>query len=257
MNFSQGWPVSGTVRVKAGFGGGTVGNTASEGADAGGSVNFQAIVTTNADAGNNFSPGGTFTIPLGSFPVNSLGVATLASPALLPGVLTVYNNSGVVTELSSVTYTITGTFVGTGGASADFASNLPADTTTATRTFGQASSQTTLLITPASSPQFGQPVTLTGVVRATSGNLVAPLGTVTFNDTINGVTTPLATETLPASQLKGRIGELVTFTTKTLATGAHTITAVYNAARRHDGAQLHQHRQPLYDIAQSYRRAMD
>jgi len=166
---------------------------------------------------------------LGSFPVNSTGVASLGSPALLPGVLTVYNGTGGVAGLLSVTYTITGTFVGTGGASADFASNLPADTTTATRTFGQAGSQTTLFIKPTSSPQFGQAVTLTAVVGAGPGGQVAPLGTVTFNDTINGVTTPLATVTLPPSQLKGRTAELATFTTKALATGAHTLTAVYNS----------------------------
>jgi Bacterial Ig-like domain (group 3) len=229
LPFSQNYAINAIVRAKAGFGSGTPGNTASLGANAGGVVNFQAIATTNADAGNNFLLGGTFTIPLGSFPVNSTGVATLGSPALLPGVLTVYNNAGGVAGLLSVTYTITGTFVGTGGASADFASNLSADTTTANRTFTQAGSQTTLIVKPTSSPQFGQAVTLTAVVGAVPGGNVAPLGTVTFNDTINGVTTPLATVTLPPSQLKGRTAELVTFSTKALAKGAHTITALYNS----------------------------
>jgi hypothetical protein len=75
----------------------------------------------------------------------------------------------------------------------------------------------TIAMTSSSNPSaFASPVTFTVTVNA--GGAVAT-GTVTLTDTLNGVTTPLGTVTLSASQ--------AVLTTSALAVGVHTITATY------------------------------
>jgi large repetitive protein len=236
--FGQPWVATAHVLVKPGFGTGTPGTT-TLGANGAGKVTFSAILTTNADASNNFLLGGTFTIPLGSFGVSNSGFASLGVPAsginpaipgVLPGQITAYNAAGNPVTLSTLTYTISGTFAGT-GASPDFANTLPADITTTTRAVGGTAINTVtqLFANPAGPIQAGQKVTFTVVITAAGGSntFLQPLGTVTFNDTVNGVTTPTIVP-LPTLQIRGRTDSVATFSTTALARGAHSLGVVYN-----------------------------
>jgi uncharacterized repeat protein (TIGR01451 family) len=117
----------------------------------------------------------------------------------------------------SATLTTSTLAVGTHTLSVRYASdgNYEESTGEATHVVGQA--QTTTAVTSSVNPSFfGQPVTFTASVAAVAPAAGTPTGTVAFRD--NG--TLIGTAALDGS---GR----ATFTTSTLAVGAHTITAEY------------------------------
>ena len=107
-------------------------------------------------------------------------------------------------------YTIQAVYSGTGnfGSSTDRSQVLKVVST----------GTTTAVISSASTAVFGQSVTFTATVTASSPGLGTPTGSVAFKDG----TTTLATETL--------VGGATTFTTSSLALGSHSITAVYGGS---------------------------
>jgi hypothetical protein len=219
--FGTSWSPIAHVSVVPGKGAGTPGSS-SLGAAGAGKVVFTATIVTNASASNTFLLGGTFTQTLGTVSVNTNGGALLAHP-ILPGNLTVFNSSGVATPITTAAYTVTAAFTATG---ADFASS-PASAGVVENVNGNVTTFTQISASPVS-PQVGQKVTLTASITATGGSLFQPLGSVTFKDTFGGVTTALATVTLPVAQVLGLVKVTATFTTTTLAKGSHALTTVYN-----------------------------
>ncbi len=152
------------------------------------SVTFTATVT-----GSGGTPTGTVTFKdgsttLGTGTLDGSGQATYSTSLLLPG-----------------DHTITAVY----GGDSNFGSSTSSPLT---QTVNVASS-TTAVASSVNPSAFGQSVTFTATV---TGILLTPTGTVTFKD---GATT-LGTGTLDGS------GE-ATFTTSTLASGGHLITAVY------------------------------
>jgi hypothetical protein len=115
--------------------------------------------------------------------------------------------------LSTSKHTITASY---GGDSNFSVSNDSASTTPLVLTISQAKSFTGNVFASVPSPVHGQIVTLTVAVRAIGPGTGVPTGTVAFSDQ-NG---PLGTGTVNASNL-------ATFTTSTLSTSKHTITASY------------------------------
>ena len=102
-----------------------------------------------------------------------------------------------------------------------FYQNVPS---TIAATHVQAASTTTLAATPSPSAP-GQPVTLTALVNAPDAEPFEPTGTVSF--TIDGVVQPALT--LQKSNLAPGQGT-ASFTTFSLATGSHAVTATYSGA---------------------------
>ena len=84
---------------------------------------------------------------------------------------------------------------------------------------------TTLTLT-SSSPDatFGQSLTFTATVSTTTGG-GTPTGSISFSDSLNGVTTSLGTGTLAAGSTPGTA--IATFTTSSLAYGYQVISATY------------------------------
>ncbi len=144
---------------------------------------------------------------------------TLASSALTGG--SVLNGTTAVTGTFAFTAPATAPPIGTNAQSVTFTptdtANYSPLTGTVNVTVRQAGTTTTLTAT-GSSINPGSSLTLTAtVVPATSGT---PTGTVTFYDG----STALSTVALAA----GAGGDVAAFTTSTLPSGSHTITATYN-----------------------------
>ncbi len=157
---------------------------------AGVSVTFTATVAGTVNGAP--TPTGTVTFKdgattIGTGTLNGSGVATFATVSLTPGA-----------------HSITAVY---GGATLDITSTSAVLTQTVIQT------TTTTLTSSANPATFGSPVTFTATVTAGSGT---PTGTVTFKDG----TTTIGTGTLNGSGV-------ATFTTSSLAVGAHSITAVY------------------------------
>ena len=90
----------------------------------------------------------------------------------------------------------------------------------------QASLATTTTLSPISSPvNVGQSVTFSATVSAGSGT---PTGSVTFEDTISGVTTTLGTAALSSG--------VATFQAQSLPAGSNSVTAVYSGAATFNGS---------------------
>jgi RHS repeat-associated protein len=156
-------------------------------------VSFTATVAvTSPGAG---TPTGTVTFQDGT---TTLGSATLSngSATLAPVTLSVGSHS------------ITAAYAGDG-------SFNPSTSPASVQTVNQASTTTTLAAAPSTTTNFGQAVTFTATVAAVSPGAGQPTGTVTFKD---GSTT-LGTGNVSGGQ--------ATFTTTTLAVGAHAIGAAY------------------------------
>ena len=155
------------------------------------SVTFTATVTATSPGFG--TPTGTVTFKNGS---TTLGTGTLSG-----GVATFTTST-----LSVATHSITAVY---GADTNDLAS-----TSTVTSQVVNKDATTTALSSSANASVFGQSVTFTATVTATSPGVGTPTGTVTFKD---GLTT-LGTGTLR--------GGVVTFTTSTLSVATHSITAV-------------------------------
>ena len=153
----------------------------------------QSVTFTATVSGAGTTPTGTVTFKdgattLGTGTLNGAGVATFAIGALIAGA-----------------HAITVVYGGDGNNSASTSSPL-------TQTVNP-SSTTTAMTSSLDPSAFGQSVTFTATVSGSGGT---PTGTVTFKD---GATT-IGTGTLNG------LGQ-TTFSTGALATGAHSITAVY------------------------------
>jgi uncharacterized repeat protein (TIGR01451 family) len=160
---------------------------------------------TSYDPGSASGTGWTITGPSASNN-NTLTATTTLDPgatATLTFSVTVAPNAGNTTIHNSASINWTG----------NDASGTPSVLMNTTVTGGQ-SSTTTSLTSSANPAQYGQPVTFTAVVRASSGT---PTGTVTFEDG----NTVLGTAALDYNGV-------ATFTISTLSLGSHSITAVYS-----------------------------
>jgi hypothetical protein len=155
------------------------------------SVTFTATVTLSAATGTVTFKDGSTTLGTGTL---SAGSATFATSALSVG-----------------THSITAVY----GGDTNFAGST---STSLSQVVGQASSTTALNAAPNPSA-FGQSVTFTATVTASTAT-----GTVTFKDG----TATLGTGTLSNGS--------ATFTTSTLATGNHSITAVYSGDANFTGS---------------------
>jgi hypothetical protein len=165
------------------------------------SVPLSATVSSAAGAVNGGTV--TFTILNGATTIatatsNTVNNGAAGAPVTLPAGTAINN------------YTIQAVYSGTG----NFSSSTDKSQVLKVSSTGT----TTTVSSSASSAVFGQSVTVIATVIASSPGLGTPTGSVTFK---NG-TTALATETLT--------GGTTTFTTSSLALGAHSITAVYNGS---------------------------
>jgi hypothetical protein len=160
------------------------------------SVYGQSVTLTATVSGGSGTPTGTVTFKDGT---TTLGIANL-------------NTSGQATlTLSSLvagSHSLTGAYSG----DATFAPSTSAALSESVNQDGTA----TALSSSANPTTYGQALTLTATVAAAAPGSGTPTGTVTFKD---GATT-LGTAALNAS------GQAA-FTTATLATGSHSLTAVY------------------------------
>lgn len=190
---------------------------------------FTVTVTdaANATASNTFSltingaVTATTAVPSSSLPINQAvtpftpvtgsggtGALVFAISPALPAGLSFNTTNGQITgtptaSAPTATYTVTVTDTNSASASANFDLAVGLVNTNVALTSSQNPSQ------------FGQPVTFTATVSATSGT---PTGTVTFND--NG--SPIGTATLASG--------VATLATSTLTVGSHTITASYGGS---------------------------
>jgi hypothetical protein len=157
-------------------------------------VTLTATVTSGAG-----TPTGVVSFSIGS---TDLGVATLSSGM---GSITL-DDLPVGTTAITVTYLGSGNFAGSAGS--------------VSPTVDVASTTTTLVSSFSTPYTYGQTVTFTANVVPTTPGAGTPMGTVTFSDTVAGT---LGTVNLG-------IGGIATFTPAptVLATGSHSITAVYN-----------------------------
>jgi hypothetical protein len=150
---------------------------------------------------------------------NPVRLAIATGSGTLGGTTTVNATNGVAT-FSGLTLSPAGTY--TLGATSD---ELPPAATTPITAQTVTKVTPTVTVTGAPNPSgVGQSVTFTAVLTATLG-AAAPTGTVTFLDG----TTTLGTGTLNTSGV-------ATFTTSTLAAGAHSITASYGGDSNYTSA---------------------
>jgi hypothetical protein len=164
---------------------------------AGQSVTFTATVT--GPSGNTTMPTGLVsffdgTMTLGSGTLNGSGVAT-------------YSTSGLPAGSNSITAAY--------GGDSNFSGSTSNVVTQVVNAAVKLSSTTTVKSSQNPSGQ-GQPVTFTATAAGPSGNMTVPTGTVTFMDGTNA----LGTGSLTASAQ-------ATYSTSSLSTGSHSITAVY------------------------------
>ena len=134
------------------------------------------------------------------------GAATLAATVAITSGQATFTTS----SLSVATHTITASYSGDGNFNASTGNDSASP-----EMVGYSS--TTTVSSTANPSVFGQPVTFTATVSATSGGAGTPTGTVTFKE---GSTTLAATVAMTSGQ--------ATFTSSSLSTANHTITAVYN-----------------------------
>ncbi len=218
--YGQDWAATATVKALAGFGGGS---------PTSGTVTFIDTILTNSSSSGTFLQGGKTTLMLGSASVGAGGVAVLsagqAAGLVLPGVITAYLSNGTRADVTPVGDTITAQVLGNADYSAGAVSSGVAETISRDPT------QAVIIdVTPAPA-QFSQTVTLTAIIRAVGGGVIAPVGSVTFTDsyTTGGITTntTLGTVRLPAVAA-GVSQAQATFTTASLSQRAHTLRAIYN-----------------------------
>jgi predicted small lipoprotein YifL len=185
-------------------------------------VNRAATITTLvSSAGGPVTPGTLVTF-----------TATL-NPAAATGTVSFYNN-GILFTSGTVTLAAGQAAFGTTTLSAG-ANNITAvysgDTnylTSTSNTVVQSVTNASVTISVVSSlptSTYGNSVTFTATV---TGNGAVPTGTVTFKD---------GSTTLGNGTLSGGTSDLATYATTTLATGAHSITAVYNGDASYSGGQ--------------------
>jgi hypothetical protein len=179
-------------------------------------VNASATTTTVSSSANPSTFGQTVTFtatvaavaPATGTPTGSVtfkdGAATLATAALTGGTAAFSSST-----LSVGSHSITAVYGGD--------SNFSGNTSPAmTQTVNASSSATTTTVSSSANPSVsGQSVTFTATVAVVPPATGTPAGSVTFKD---GATT-LATTTL--------VGGTATFSSSTLAIGAHSITVVY------------------------------
>ena len=164
---------------------------------AGQSVTFTATVT---------GPSGNMTVPTGS--VNFLdGTTTLGAVDLNASGVATYSTS----SLSAGSHSITAAYSGDSNFNGS-TSNVVSQVVS-----GAAKLSSSTTVTSSQNPSGqGQSVMFTAAVAGPSGNMTMPTGTVTFMDGTN----TLGTGSLNASAQ-------ATYSTSSLSTGSHSITAVY------------------------------
>ena len=187
-------------------------------------INATNTTTTLTAATSNPSPS-TYGQSL-SFTATVANSSTSATPT---GTVSFYNGATKLATLNLVagsatyttstllagSYSLTATFNGT----SDFNTSASDPTTPVLQTITAASTSTSVQssVDPAT---VGESITFTATVTNSAGTGTTPTGTVTFQDTLNGVTTTLGTVNVTNG--------VATFTTSGLASGSHTIAAVFN-----------------------------
>ncbi len=175
-------------------------------ATSGQSVTFTATVTGPSGApvptGQvSFLDGNTL---LGNAALNGSGVATLSTSTLSVG-------SQSITALY--------------GGDENFANSTSTALTQVVNSNSGAAATTTMVVSSLNPSASGQSVTFTATVSGPSGNTTTPTGTVTFMDG----STILGTGSLNGSAQ-------ATYTTSSLGTGSHSITAVYGGNSTFNGS---------------------
>jgi uncharacterized repeat protein (TIGR01451 family) len=161
-------------------------------ASVGQTVTLSSAVTNTSGAGG--TPSGTVDFMTGS---TLIGSGTLGADGTV----------SITTSQPAGTYPIVADYLGTTGF-------LPSQSTTATLTVNVLPSTTTVSV-PTTAPSVGQATNLVASITGQPGG-PAPTGSVTFFDNAVAIGTAPVTD-----------GQ-ATFTTSTLATGSHTITAAYS-----------------------------
>ncbi|WP_342728508.1 Ig-like domain repeat protein [Bradyrhizobium sp. B097] len=196
---------AGSHSITAAYSGDT-NNTASTSAALAQTVNQAASTTTVTSSLNPSAPGQSVTVTAtvaGASPTGTVqfkdGAANLGAAVTLAGGVATFTTS----SLATASHSITAVYSGDGN-------NVASTSAPLTQTVNKAATSTSLVssLNP-STP--GQSVTFTATVTGTS-----PTGTVQFKD---GAANLGAAVTLA--------GGVATFTTSSLASGSHTITAVY------------------------------
>jgi len=182
----------------------------------GGSTSLTITITNPNAATSLTNVAYTDTLPAGLVVSTPNGLSTTCggTSSATAGGSTIGANTNTLAANASCTLTVnvTGTTAGTKVNSVSVNSDQGAGNT-ATASVTVQSGSTTTLVSSRNPSSYRDPVTFTATVSGTSGT---PTGTVTFND---GATT-LGTVPLAAGT--------ASFTTSTLTTGAHTISAVYS-----------------------------
>jgi hypothetical protein len=157
----------------------------------------QAVTFTAAVTGSGGTPTGTVTFydgatSLGTGTLNGSGVATIATSSLIGGFHSITAAYGGDSNFSSSTSTVL------------------------TQTVSSLTASATALLSSVNPAGSGQPVTFTATVSSNGSLRTTPTGSVTFYDG----TTALGMGTLNGSGV-------ATFTTSSLSSASHTITAAY------------------------------
>ena len=208
----------GTASIAATYGGDS-GHLGSTSAPVSQTVNKATTTGTLKSSLNPSSQGQsvTFTVTetgeYGGTPTGNVtfynGTAALTTVVLSGGTAS-YSTSSLTAGTHSITAVYAGDSNFTGNTSPKLSQVVNKATVIAT---------TTTLTSSKNPSTYGTSVTFTATVKPASGTGI-PTGTVTFSDTFSGTTTTLGTVTLS--------GGVATYGTGTLATGKHTIEAVYS-----------------------------
>ncbi len=185
----------------------------------------RATTTTNltsSTGGQPVTPGATVTFTAALNPGTATGTVTFMDGIASMGTVTL--NLGAANfstaNLSAGTHTITAVYNGDTNYAISTSNTVTQAVTNASVTISVVSSLPT--------STYGNSVTFTATVSPVSGGGAVPTGTVTFKD---------GSATLGNGTLNGGSPDRALFTTLTLATGGHSITAVYNGDATYSGGQ--------------------
>ena len=188
---------------------------------------MEGTTTTLTASANPSAPGQsvTFTATVSPYSasMSPTGTVTFDDGGTTLGTEPLADQDGVMTATFTTNQLVPGEHMITASYTPDAGTFFQPTSDSITQTVDKAGVEVNLSSSP-SSPLFGQEVTLTAVIDPTSATLDTPTGTVTFTDTVQGVTTTLGT----ASAVGSPGGATALLLVDNLAVGAHTILAHYS-----------------------------